>query len=140
MYEDLVLEHARRAAGSPAGSSATRRKGRPESPVPCSSRHLDGKRANRGSAGHRRTGPSCDADLSFQITETTAQLLFGAGNLGVLPVVYCLWYMYDRRYKNEGMIQNPPPQKVPLIFFRTGKGAEPVREWLKELQKPNVTP
>jgi phage-related protein len=25
------------------------------------------------------------------------------------------------------------PQKIPLIFFRTGEGIEPVREWLKEL-------
>jgi len=26
-----------------------------------------------------------------------------------------------------------PPQKIPLIFFRTAAGGEPVREWLKEL-------
>ena len=26
-----------------------------------------------------------------------------------------------------------PPQKVPLIFFRTSAGSEPVREWLNEL-------
>jgi antitoxin HicB len=25
------------------------------------------------------------------------------------------------------------PQKIPLIFFRSGNGVEPVREWLKEL-------
>jgi phage-related protein len=25
------------------------------------------------------------------------------------------------------------PQKIPLIFFRTSAGSEPVREWLKEL-------
>jgi phage-related protein len=31
------------------------------------------------------------------------------------------------------MTENPPPQKVPLIFFRSGRGTEPVREWLKEL-------
>jgi phage-related protein len=31
------------------------------------------------------------------------------------------------------MTEEPPPQKVPLIFFRSGKGTEPVREWLKEL-------
>ena len=31
------------------------------------------------------------------------------------------------------MTENPPPQKVPLIFFRSGKGTEPVREWLKAL-------
>src|ERR1022692_5204707 len=45
-----------------------------------------------------------------------------------------LWYMYDRRYKGRlGMMENRPPQKVPLIFFRSGRGTEPVREWLKEL-------
>jgi phage-related protein len=27
----------------------------------------------------------------------------------------------------------PPPQKTPLVFFRTESGNEPVREWLKEL-------
>jgi phage-related protein len=26
-----------------------------------------------------------------------------------------------------------PPQKIPLIFFRTERGSEPVREWLKGL-------
>jgi Phage derived protein Gp49-like (DUF891) len=26
-----------------------------------------------------------------------------------------------------------PPQKIPLIFFRTSAGSEPVREWLKQL-------
>jgi phage-related protein len=26
-----------------------------------------------------------------------------------------------------------PPQKVPLVFFRTATGSEPVREWLKGL-------
>jgi phage-related protein len=31
------------------------------------------------------------------------------------------------------MTEPPPPQKVPLIFFRSGRGTEPVREWLKEL-------
>ena len=31
------------------------------------------------------------------------------------------------------MTENPQPRKVPLVFFRSGKGAEPVREWLKEL-------
>jgi hypothetical protein len=28
---------------------------------------------------------------------------------------------------------DPPPQKIPLIFFRTRAGIEPVREWLKGL-------
>jgi phage-related protein len=31
------------------------------------------------------------------------------------------------------MTERPTPQKIPLIFFRSGKGTEPVREWLKEL-------
>jgi phage-related protein len=31
------------------------------------------------------------------------------------------------------MTEDPAPQKVPLIFFRSGQGAEPVREWLKDL-------
>ena len=31
------------------------------------------------------------------------------------------------------MAEDPPPQKIPLIFFRTGAGSEPVREWLKGL-------
>jgi phage-related protein len=31
------------------------------------------------------------------------------------------------------MTEGASPEKIPLIFFRTGKGTEPVREWLKEL-------
>ena len=31
------------------------------------------------------------------------------------------------------MTEDSPPQKIPLIFFRTGAGSEPVREWLKGL-------
>jgi len=27
----------------------------------------------------------------------------------------------------------PAPKKIPLIFFRTPAGSEPVREWLKQL-------
>ena len=26
-----------------------------------------------------------------------------------------------------------PPRKIPLLFYRTSMGAEPVREWLREL-------
>jgi phage-related protein len=29
--------------------------------------------------------------------------------------------------------EHPQPKKIPLIFFRTLAGGEPVREWLKEL-------
>ena len=31
------------------------------------------------------------------------------------------------------MAEALPPQKIPLIFFRTLSGSEPVREWLKGL-------
>lgn len=31
------------------------------------------------------------------------------------------------------MADDPQPRKIPLIFFRTLAGSEPVREWLKEL-------
>ena len=31
------------------------------------------------------------------------------------------------------MTGDAAPQKNPLIFFRSGNGVEPVREWLKEL-------
>jgi phage-related protein len=31
------------------------------------------------------------------------------------------------------MADDPQPKKIPLIFFRTLAGSEPVREWLKEL-------
>ena len=27
------------------------------------------------------------------------------------------------------------PQKIPLVFFRTESGGEPVRQWLKELDE-----
>jgi len=35
------------------------------------------------------------------------------------------------------MSDDPLPNKVPLIFFRTAAGTEPVREWLKELPQPD---
>jgi hypothetical protein len=31
------------------------------------------------------------------------------------------------------MPDDPEPQKIPLIFYRTEAGSEPVREWLKGL-------
>lgn len=31
------------------------------------------------------------------------------------------------------MVEEPQPTKIPLIFFRTSAGNEPVREWLKDL-------
>ena len=35
------------------------------------------------------------------------------------------------------MADDPQPQKIPLIFYRTGAGSEPVREWLKGLPEPD---
>ena len=32
------------------------------------------------------------------------------------------------------MAEDQQPQRIPLIFFRTGTGSEPVREWLKGLE------
>lgn len=31
------------------------------------------------------------------------------------------------------MAENPKASKIPLLFFRTVAGSEPVREWLKDL-------
>jgi phage-related protein len=33
------------------------------------------------------------------------------------------------------MTGNPQPQKIPLIFYRTAAGSEPVREWLRGLDE-----
>jgi phage-related protein len=33
------------------------------------------------------------------------------------------------------MAEHSPPQRIPLIFFRTLAGGEPVREWLKGLDE-----
>ena len=33
------------------------------------------------------------------------------------------------------MAKEQPPRKIPLVFFRTSAGSEPVREWLKELDE-----
>src|SRR5689334_9335896 len=41
--------------------------------------------------------------------------------------------MYDKRCRSERMTDEPSPQKIPLIFFRTESGTEPVRDWLKAL-------
>ncbi len=30
---------------------------------------------------------------------------------------------------------DPQPRKIPLVFFRTSAGSEPVREWLKRLSE-----
>ena len=31
------------------------------------------------------------------------------------------------------MADDPGPKKIPLVFFRTAVGSEPVRDWLKQL-------
>ena len=51
-------------------------------------------------------------------------------NKMTLASPYFLWYM---SYIRCMMVDDPQPQKIPLIFFRTGAGSEPVREWLKGL-------
>ena len=33
------------------------------------------------------------------------------------------------------VLDDPQPQKIPLIFYRTAAGSEPVREWLKGLDQ-----
>jgi phage-related protein len=33
------------------------------------------------------------------------------------------------------MAEDPPPRKIPLIFYRTLPGREPVREWLQGLDQ-----
>ena len=33
------------------------------------------------------------------------------------------------------MTEYPEPRKVPLVFFRTRAGSEPVREWLRQLSQ-----
>ena len=33
------------------------------------------------------------------------------------------------------MADKPTPQRIPLIFYRTGAGREPVREWLQRLDE-----
>jgi hypothetical protein len=47
-----------------------------------------------------------------------------------LAHMYLLRYTFCRR---NLMLDRPKPQKIPLIFFRTAAGSEPVREWLKGL-------
>jgi phage-related protein len=34
------------------------------------------------------------------------------------------------------MSDDRQPQKIPLIFYRTAAGTEPVREWLRGLEEP----
>src|SRR4029077_3756291 len=38
--------------------------------------------------------------------------------------------MHQERYR---MVDHQEPKKIPLVFFRTLVGNEPVRDWLKEL-------
>lgn len=46
-----------------------------------------------------------------------------------LARLYFLWYICGEVLRKEA----PSPSKIPLVFFRTGHGAEPVREWLRGL-------
>jgi phage-related protein len=39
-------------------------------------------------------------------------------------------YLYYIRYK---MSEDMQPTKIPMVFYRSGTGNEPVREWLKAL-------
>lgn len=41
---------------------------------------------------------------------------------------YLLWY-------TQQVVKEQSPRKIPLVFFRTGSGSEPVREWLKKLDE-----
>jgi hypothetical protein len=47
----------------------------------------------------------------------------------VLDYVYLIWYDWVIVAKEQG------PQKIPLVFFRTGAGTEPVRHWLRGLDE-----
>jgi phage-related protein len=38
-------------------------------------------------------------------------------------------------YIRCSIADGPQPQKIPLIFYRTAAGSEPVREWLKGLDE-----
>ena len=37
------------------------------------------------------------------------------------------------------MVDDPQPQKIPLIFYRTEAGSAPVRQWLKGLPDEDLT-
>jgi phage-related protein len=39
------------------------------------------------------------------------------------------------RSGQEGKVPEDSPQRIPLIFFRTNTGTEPVRDWLKGLDE-----
>ena len=34
-------------------------------------------------------------------------------------------------------VTNPEPHKIPLVFYRSASGKEPVRDWLKALDRPD---
>lgn len=44
--------------------------------------------------------------------------------------MHLTWYMYHTRC---GIRSTPMAPKLPLVFFRLPSGAEPVRDWLKDL-------
>jgi len=41
----------------------------------------------------------------------------------------------DREYQKWYILTMDTAKRVPLVFFRTEAGGEPVREWLRELPK-----
>ena len=48
--------------------------------------------------------------------------------------MYLLWYIsIDTTHVIRHMPESKDPQKIPLVFFRTDSGAEPVRDWLRSL-------
>jgi phage-related protein len=51
---------------------------------------------------------------------------------GRLAITNLLWYIVLDKVQDDG---RPQPQKIPLIFYRTAAGSEPVREWLKGLDE-----
>lgn len=50
--------------------------------------------------------------------------------------MYLIWYTFcvpDARKTSAGQSSEHQGKRVPAIFYRTGAGGEPVREWLKGL-------
>ena len=56
-----------------------------------------------------------------------------------LAAMYRLWYIHEVGKKTKSPVKleaqalGRQGKRVPAIFFRTGAGGEPVREWLKSL-------
>jgi phage-related protein len=65
-------------------------------------------------------------DLAARLCEALPDRFFIASQW-----MYFIWYTVAW---GTGMAQAQTPQKIPLVFFRTNRGREPVREWLKGLE------